>query len=109
VLPAPAAAGPAGDELDRHRPVLRYDSREQDFARTVPGRRERAVVYGRAAPLHGGRLWLQYWLYFAENTQDRGIFHTGRHEGDWELVQVGLDSRSRPAAVTYGQHSWAKG
>jgi hypothetical protein len=44
-----------------------------------------------------------------DNPQDRGIVRTGRHEGDWEVVQVGLDPRTgRPAVVTFAQHSWAE-
>jgi hypothetical protein len=98
--------------------VLRYDGHERDFARSVPPLDRldsdrlppgRPLVYGRAAGAAGGRLWLQYWLYFAANTQDRGILHTGRHEGDWELMQIGLDAERRPAAVTFAQHSWAEG
>jgi hypothetical protein len=112
------AADPADDLLERHRPVLRYDSGERDFARSVPRLDQldrdppppgRPLVYGRAARDARGRVWLQYWLYFAANTQDRGIFRTGLHAGDWELVQVGLGADGRPAKVTFAQHSWATG
>lgn len=61
------------------------------------------VVYGRVA----GR-WLQYWLFYLDNPQDRGIVRTGRHEGDWELVQLRLGRSSRPERVTVAQHSWAE-
>jgi hypothetical protein len=117
-LAAPAAAGSDSALLERHRPQLRYDSHERDFARSVPrldqlGRDPlppgRPLVYGRVARDARGRAWLQYWMYYAANTQDRGIFHTGRHAGDWELVQIALDSRRRPGAVTFAQHSWATG
>ena len=47
------------------------------------GSEREPVAYVREA---GG--WTQYWLYFRENLQDRGILRTGRHEGDWEMVQV---------------------
>jgi hypothetical protein len=81
--------------LAEHRPVLVYDARERDFATSVARWRDpRAphpdVVYGRAVR-DDGRLWLQYWLFSRYNAQDRGIVKTGRHEGDWELVQLGLD------------------
>lgn len=53
-----------------------------------------------------GRTWTQFWLLYAGNPQDRGILRTGRHEGDWELVQVGT---GRGAAVaTFSQHKWAE-
>ena len=57
----------------------------------------------------GGRLWLQYWLFYADNPQDRGIARSGRHEGDWEMLQVGLGPDARPRAVTFAQHSWRQG
>jgi hypothetical protein len=83
---------PRLDQLDRERPP-----------------RGRPLVYGRTARDAGGRVWLQYWLYFAANTQDRGIFRTGRHAGDWELMQIGLGAAGRPERVTFAQHSWAVG
>jgi hypothetical protein len=66
-------------------------------------------VYGRAARDGRGRLWLQYWLFFTDNPQDRGIVRTGRHTGDWELLQVRLGRRNRPIEATFAQHTWAEG
>ena len=93
--------------LERHRPVVRYDSSERLRATSV---RDDGgdVAYGRSARGSDGRRWLQYWLYYTDNPQDRGIVRTGRHEGDWELVQVGLDGAGRPDRVTAAQHSWAE-
>jgi hypothetical protein len=59
-------------------------------------------VYGRAREA-GGRVWLQYWLFYYYN--DKSIAHIGLHEGDWEMVQVGLDPDGRPAVATYSQHA----
>jgi aspartyl-tRNA(Asn)/glutamyl-tRNA(Gln) amidotransferase subunit C len=56
-----------------------------------------------------GRLWLQYWLFFTDNPQDRGILHTGRHSGDWELLQLRLGRDRRPVEATFAQHTWAEG
>ena len=81
------AAAPAAD-LDRHRPVLRYDSHERVFASAVDGKHHHAAlgvpprVYGHVAR-ERGQTWLQYWIFYASNPQDRGIVRTGRHEGDW--------------------------
>jgi hypothetical protein len=107
-VPAPALAG----ALDRYAPVVVHDSREQypltsvrAFAGRVPGVEPgpvRPVLYGRRA----GH-WLQYWMFFAANSQDRGLLHTGRHEGDWEMVQVRL-RRGRPVRAVYAQHSSAE-
>lgn len=67
------------------------------------------LVYGRAARDGDGRSWLQYWLFFADNTQDRGIVRTGRHTGDWELMQIRLAQDGMPVEVTLAQHTWAQG
>jgi hypothetical protein len=61
------------------------------------------VVYGRAVGP-----WLQYWSFHAYNSQDRGILRTGRHEGDWEVVQVHLSAGGRPDRAVYAQHAWAE-
>jgi hypothetical protein len=34
---------------------------------------------------------------------------TGRHAGDWELLQLRLTARRQPVEATYAQHSWAEG
>jgi hypothetical protein len=107
-VPAPAFAG----VLDRYVPVVVHDSGERyplasvrAFAGRVPGiarGRVRPVVYGRRT----GH-WLQYWMLFAANSQDRGILRTGRHEGDWELVAIRL-RRGTPVRAVYSQHSGAE-
>src|SRR5918992_657627 len=108
VAPAPALAG----ALERHAPIVVHAGGEPDlltsvraFAGRVPGvepGRPRPVVYGRRA----GQ-WLQYWMLFEYNAQDRGIFRTGRHEGDWEMIQLRL-RRGRPVQAVYAQHSGAE-
>lgn len=114
VLPAGASNRSPDKLLERYRPILRYDSEEGYFAQPIsqpfgapevrPGNR----VYGHRAR-EQGQLWLQYWLFYAYNPQDRGIFRTGRHEGDWELVQFRLGADRKPDLVTLAQHSWAEG
>jgi hypothetical protein len=108
-VPAPAAAAGA---LERYAPVVVHDGAERSpltsveaFAGRVPGvgeGRPRPTVYGRRAGP-----WLQYWLLFAQNAQDRGLLRTGRHEGDWEMVQYRL-RRGRIVRAVYAQHSGAE-
>jgi hypothetical protein len=108
------ARGEADAPLDRYRPILRYSTQEAFFAQPVslppasaevrPGDR----VYGHLAR-EGDETWLQYWLYYAYNPQDRSPLRTGRHEGDWELVQLRLGADGRPDLATLSQHSWAEG
>ncbi|MEA2385960.1 MAG: hypothetical protein QOJ22_134 [Thermoleophilaceae bacterium] len=111
--------------LEDHEPVLRFDARERDrlmsvrqFATEtgieVPGVRpltsgaHAPAIYGRRVG-DGGATWLQYWLLFDYNSQDRGIVRTGRHEGDWEMVQVRLGPSGAVEAATFTQHSSAEG
>ena len=112
VAASPASAENTERLLERHRPLLRYDAAERYFAQPAnrpehPRPIERDLTYGHVAE-ENGETWLQYWLFFAENTQDRGVFRTGRHEGDWELVQVGLGEGGRAEKVTFSQHSSAE-
>lgn len=101
------AAGLSADRLGAQRPGG-GPSRPDDRLDAPSAERERGpdVVHGRVTRGSDGRLWLQYWLFLADNPQDRGILRTGRHEGDWELVQVGLGGDGRPGALTLTQHSW---
>jgi hypothetical protein len=61
--------------------------------------RERA--YGRAK-YDGGRWWLQYWLWSYYQPFLEGF---GDHEGDWEMIQIGLNESGLPELATYAQHS----
>jgi len=60
------------------------------------GGRKDEVVYGRAIR-SGGRLWLQYWLFYYYD--DKGFLEICRHEGDWELVQVRIGKDDLPDAI----------
>nr|MDQ3935004.1 hypothetical protein [Actinomycetota bacterium] len=53
-----------------------------------------------------GRVWLQYWLFYYFN--DKGIEGIGDHEGDWEMVQIGLDSEYRPECAAFAQHKYGE-
>lgn len=50
----------------------------------------------------GGLTWIQYWLWYLYNPK---IFVgvAGKHEGDWEFVQVGYRD-GEPFATTVSQH-----
>ncbi len=99
--------------LERYRPVLRYDAQERYFAQPVslPPKSAEVVpadrVYGHIAR-EGADTWLQYWLFYADNPQDRSPLGTGTHEGDWELIQLRLGSDGVPDVSVSSQHSWAE-
>ena len=61
----------------------------------------RERVYGRVKE-DGGRVWLQYWLWSYYNPKH--LLGLGRHEGDWEVVQVGLSGDGEPEVATFSQH-----
>jgi hypothetical protein len=60
-------------------------------------------VYGRVAHGNDGKLWLQYWFFYYFNPDPFGIVGPV-HEGDWEMIQVGLDSELTPDVAVYAQH-----
>ena len=67
-------------------------------------RRHANRVYGRVIR-DGRHIWLQYWLwYYFDQKQLLGF---GRHEGDWETVQVGLDPTGNPDRVIFSRHQGA--
>jgi hypothetical protein len=59
-------------------------------------------VYGRCVE-DGGRTWLQYWFWLYGNPKN--LFGFGKHEGDWEMIQVGLAADGSPEVLTYAQHN----
>jgi hypothetical protein len=87
-------------------PVVVHDSRETSPLASVG---ERAGTFAPAPVVYRRRIgaWRQWWLAFASNDQDRGILRTGRHAGDWELVQVRMEG-GRPVEIVLSQHSGAE-
>lgn len=63
-------------------------------------------VYGFANRGSAGELWLQYWLFYYYN--DKGLFGSGLHEGDWELVQLRISANGEPDVAVYAQHTYAE-
>ena len=87
-----------GDRVDEAGDPLNAARRFQ----ADPAYAERA--YARVVP-DGDEVWLQYWLWCYYNPKH--LLGFGRHEGDWEVVQVELGT-VRPVAATYSQHSHAE-
>ena len=59
-------------------------------------------IYGVVRPAAGGKKWLQYWFFYYYN--DKALVGFGVHEGDWEGIQIRVDSSGKPDAVTFAQH-----
>lgn len=56
------------------------------------------VIYARVTEDQPNYV-VQYWLFYAFNPG-----HVNQHEGDWEMVQVVLDSEENPLYAVYSQH-----
>jgi hypothetical protein len=78
-------------------PDVLGDARRMEREERYAGR-----LYGRAVE-EGGRTWLQYWIWLYYNPKN--LFGFGKHEGDWEMVQIGLGADGKPELAAYSQHS----
>lgn len=87
-------------------PVVVHDSRETSTLGSVGPRPGTFAASPTVYERRSGD-WIQWWLPFAENDQDRGLLRTGRHAGDWEMVQIRLRD-GRPVEAVYAQHSGAE-
>src|ERR1700753_1096557 len=59
-------------------------------------------VYGHTVRDRQGALWLQYWFFYYYN--DKALLGNGRHEGDWEMIQVRIGAGGELDVVTSAQH-----
>lgn len=78
-------------------PDVLGDARRMEGQARYAGR-----FYGRVVE-DGGRVWLQYWFWLYYNPKN--LFGFGKHEGDWEMVQIGLGAGGEPELADYSQHS----
>jgi hypothetical protein len=66
------------------------------------------VVYARVVQDPDDvKIWVQYWVFYYYNSLS--TFGVGPHEGDWEMIQVGLDPQNQPDAVTFAAHDTGYG
>ncbi len=64
------------------------------------------LTYGRARHDDDGALWLQYWFFFYY--YDRALLGIEQREGDWQMMQLRLDSEDLPDAATLARPSGAQ-
>ena len=68
--------------------------------------RYRNRVYGHAVEGENN-LWLQYWFFYYYNEAPLAWIGYGKHEGDWEMIQIRIDGQGRPDLAVYAQHKEA--
>ena len=71
-----------------------------------PQERYRNRMYGHAVE-GSERLWLQYWFFYYYNDAPLKWIGYGKHEGDWEMIQLRLGDDSTPDLAVYAQHKEA--
>lgn len=92
----PLQRGADVDTQKRSSEMLDAYGSDQDLASA-------GVAYGRVVP-EGQAVFLQYWLFYPDNPC---VLAPGRHDGDWELVQVRaerLGDDFRPTHLTLAEH-----
>jgi hypothetical protein len=71
-----------------------------------PQERYRNRIYGRAVD-GNSQPWLQYWFFYYYNDAPSKLIGYGKHEGDWEMIQLRLRDDGRPDLAVYAQHKVA--
>lgn len=92
----PGGLKPRPDDCLAMAPDCSGDARRMEWSESQRGR-----IYGRVKE-DCGRTWLQYWFWLYYNPKH--LMGLGKHEGDWEMVQIGLDADGAPEVLTYAQH-----
>lgn len=92
----PTGLVPSGDDCLAEAPDYLGDARRMEGEARYAGR-----LYGRVVE-EDGMTWLQYWFWLYYNPKN--LFGFGKHEGDWEMIQVGLSPAGEPQVATYAQH-----
>jgi hypothetical protein len=90
-----------------------FDNAKQDAQKFQTSSAYRDRIYGHIKPVYSrGYLagaWLEYWFFYYYNH-----FIFDDHEGDWEMVQIFVDTDLKPQVAVYAQHNgqtycpWAK-
>jgi hypothetical protein len=65
-------------------------------------------MYGHIAQKGNGPRWLQYWFFYFYNDAPFKLVQYGKHEGDWEMIQLQLGKDGRPVLAAYAQHKFAE-
>lgn len=97
-----------GDREDVAAERIAYAPGYQSAARRMQrqGQALAGRIHGRVIPAEDGERWLQYWFFYYYNPKNLGGL--GKHEGDWEMIQILLGADERPVRATYAQHEFGR-
>ena len=85
----------------------------EDADRFPNDRHYRDRIYGHIKTQANGA-WLQYWFFYYYNDSPAPVVNAGDHEGDWEMIQIFVDTAAHPTVAVYAHHTdqsycpWAK-
>jgi hypothetical protein len=85
---------------------------EKDYAKAAAILHQKSEyanrIYGHFVEA-GEERWLQYWFFYFYNDFNLvgGFLGAGRHEGDWEMIQLRLGPDDVPDYAVYAQHTHA--
>jgi hypothetical protein len=90
--------------------IAQYTTENYFLNNTLGGNKEIAQSYAQYRELYGDKIYahvtteaqytvIQYWFFYAYNP---GTLN--QHQGDWEMIQVVLDSTETPVYAVYSQH-----
>jgi hypothetical protein len=110
---------PNGDEIKDDDKLMEFHFNKDSYLKSArelqADSRYSDRMYGRVIPIKENDkvtgAWLQYWFFYYYNDYPRV---GGDHEGDWEMIQLKLDSNAVPVFAVYSQHghgtkcSWEK-
>jgi hypothetical protein len=99
----------SGDKADEGDVIGNAERDYAKAARLLHQQKEyRNRIYGHFVA-DGDERWLQYWFfYFYNDFNLAGKFiGAGRHEGDWEMIQLRLGPDDVPDYAVYAQHKHA--
>jgi hypothetical protein len=91
------------DHLQENQATVQTDAQRMDALTQYQNHAYGHAIYDAQT----GRWWLQYWFFYYYN-QTGNIAGIDLHQGDWEMVQLRLDSNAYPDQTTYAQHNEAE-
>jgi len=80
-----------------------HDARQAQRNPSLRNRIYGRIRYTRNAANQIDGAWLQYWVFYYYNSFHVGPF--GKHEGDWEMIQIQVNENATPQRAVYAQHN----